>query len=65
MKKYVMYALTTIIIITLLVMIVSFFFTLPQPLVIADTIVLILSIGAFLFLDKKDDSKNDKQDKDE
>ena len=54
MKQTLSYLLGAIIIVSAIVMIVSFFVTLPQPLVIGDTAALILSTALYLFLDKKD-----------
>ncbi|MBQ9716053.1 MAG: hypothetical protein IJV77_06570 [Clostridia bacterium] len=54
MKQTVSYILTAIIIVTFVVMLVSFFVTLPKPLVIGDTAALIVAIALVLFLDKKD-----------
>ena len=54
MKQTLSYLLGAIIVVTAIVMIVSFFVTLPQPLVIGDTAALILSTALYLFLDKKD-----------
>ena len=57
MKQTLMHILVALIVVSFVTMLVSFFFTLPQPLVIVDTVVLILSIVAFLLLDKKDDEE--------
>ena len=56
MKQTLSYLLGAIIVVTAIVMVVSFFVTLPQPLVIGDTAALILSTALYLFLDK---NKND------
>ena len=56
MKQSLSYLLGAIIVVTAIVMVVSFFVTLPQPLVIGDTAALILSTALYLFLDK---NKND------
>ena len=54
MKQTLYYILAAIIIVSFVVMLVSFFVTLPKPLVIGDTAVLIIAIALVLFLDKKD-----------
>ena len=52
-KDTLMYFLGVMILVTAVVMLVSFFVALPKPLVIADTAALILSIAGYLFLDNK------------
>ena len=54
-KETLTYFLGVIILVTAVIMVVSFFVTLPQPFVIVDTIILILSTAIFLFVDKKQD----------
>ena len=54
MKQTLSYLLDAIIVVTFVVMLVSFFVTLPKSLVIADTVVLIISTALYLFLDSKD-----------
>ena len=54
MKQTLSYLLDAIIVVTFVVMLVSFFVTLPKPLVIADTVALIISTALYLFLDRKD-----------
>ena len=54
MKQTLSYLLDAIIVVTFVVMLVSFFVTLPKPLVIADTVALIISTALYLFLDSKD-----------
>lgn len=54
MKQTLSYLLGAIIVVSFVVMLVSFFVTLPKPLVIGDTAALIASIALFLFLDSRD-----------
>ena len=54
MKQTLSYLLGAIIVVSFVVMLVSFFVTLPKPLVIADTSALIISTALYLFLDSKD-----------
>jgi len=54
MKQSLSYLLGAIIVVTFVVMLVSFFVALPKPLVIGDTAVLIIAIALFLFFDSKD-----------
>ena len=57
LKETLMYFLGVMILATAIVMIVSFFVTLPKPIVIADTIALILSTAIFLFVDSRNKNK--------
>ena len=59
-KDTLMYFLGVMILVTAVVMLVSFFVAFPKPLVIADTAALILSIAGYLFFDS-----HNKDDKDE
>jgi len=54
MKQSLSYLLGAIIVVSFVVMLVSFSVALPQPLVIGDTAALIIAIALFLFLDSKD-----------
>ncbi|MBR5145482.1 MAG: hypothetical protein IKV34_02325 [Clostridia bacterium] len=54
MKQTLSYLLGAIIVVSFVVMLVSFFVTLPKPLVIGDTAALIIAIALYLFLDSKD-----------
>ena len=54
MKQTLSYLLGAIIVVSFVVMLVSFFVTLPQPLVIGDTAALIIAIALYLFLDSRD-----------
>ena len=56
MKNVISVILLAIIIVSAIFMIVSFIWTFPQPLVIGDTIVLIVAIVALLLIDR--DKKN-------
>lgn len=53
MKQTLSYLLGAIIVVTFVVMLVSFFVTLPKPLVIADTAALIVAIAIYLFMDRE------------
>jgi len=52
MKKTISSILLAIVIVCAVFMVVSFFWQFPQPLVIADTIVLIVAIIAILVIDR-------------
>ena len=54
-KDTLMYFLGVTILVTAIIMVVSFFVTLPQPFVIVDTIILVLATAIYLFVDKKQD----------
>ena len=53
-KDTLKYFLGVTILVTAVIMVVSFFVTLPQPFVIVDTALLILATAIYLFVDKKD-----------
>ena len=56
-KDTLMYFLGVTILVTAVIMVVSFFVALQQPFVIIDTAALILSIAAYLFIDSKNKDK--------
>lgn len=53
MKQTLSYLLGAIIVVSFVVMLVSFFVTLPKPLVIGDTAALIVAIAIRLFMDRE------------
>lgn len=53
MKQTLSYLLGAIIVVSFVVMLVSFFVTLPKPLVIGDTAALIIAIAIYLFIDRE------------